>query len=122
MPDVRVVLDCKLIATESDKIKAHANGCNKSRHCCVLLGVFGQQCYVRLHGPIKVYRFQIIRNKCQHCCGSMQTVANCSWAQQCCPACCWPTMLRPFAWAFKALLFYPVLEHFLRAFNFAIIF
>ena len=46
-------------------LKAHANGRNKSQHCCVLLGVFGQQCYVRLHEPKKFDRFQTIRNKCQ---------------------------------------------------------
>ena len=31
----------------------------------------------------KFDRFQTIRNKCQHCCGSMQTDATC-WEQQCC--------------------------------------
>ena len=33
------------------QLKAHANGRNKSQHCCALLGVFGQQCCVRLKGP-----------------------------------------------------------------------
>ena len=32
-------------------LKAHANGRNKSQHCCMFLGAFGQQCCVRLHGP-----------------------------------------------------------------------
>ena len=32
-------------------VEAHANGDNKSQHCCLLLGVFGQQCCARLHGP-----------------------------------------------------------------------
>ena len=69
-----------------------------------------------------------MRNKCQHCCGSMQTDVTC-WAQQCClllannvvsvcmglkrtqhcssknpnntQQCC--DLLRPFAWAFKEL-------------------
>ena len=31
----------------------------------------------------KFDRFQTIRNKCQHCCGSTQTDATC-WAQKCC--------------------------------------
>ena len=31
----------------------------------------------------KFDQFQTMRNKCQHCCGSMQTDATC-WAQQCC--------------------------------------
>ena len=42
------------------KLKAHANGQNKSQHCCVSLGVFGQQCCVRLHGPKNLTGF-----KCQ---------------------------------------------------------
>ena len=41
----------------------HANGCNKSQHCCLLLGVFSQQCCVRLHGPKSLTG--LIRNKCQ---------------------------------------------------------
>ena len=44
--------------------------------CC-----WGLACCIGLHGPN--VRFQTIRNKCQHCCGSMQTEATC-WAQQCC--------------------------------------
>ena len=66
-------------------VKALANGLNKSQHCCVLLGVFGQQCCVRLHGPKSLTGFKLYTtsaNKCQHCCGSMQTDAKC-WAQQC---------------------------------------
>ena len=31
--------------------KNHENGRNKSQHCCVLLGVVGQQSCIRLHGP-----------------------------------------------------------------------
>ena len=57
-------------------------GRNKSQHCCVLLRVCGQQCFVRLHGPKSLTGFKL-RNKCQHCCGSVQTDATC-WAQQCC--------------------------------------
>ena len=76
-------------------LKVHANGRNKSQHCCVLLGIFGQQCCVRLHGPKSLTSFKIYAtsaNKFQHCCDSMQTDAI-SWAhatvlrvvgQQCC--------------------------------------
>ena len=69
-------------------LKAHANGRNKSQHRCVLtlLGVFGEQCCVRLYGPKSLTDFKLYAtsvNKCQHCCGSMQTDATC-WAQQCC--------------------------------------
>ena len=46
-------------------LKAHANGRNKSQHCCVLLGVFSQQCCVRLHGPKSLSGFQTIYNKSQ---------------------------------------------------------
>ena len=38
--------------------------------------------------------FQTMRNKCQHCCGFMQTDATCS-AQQCC------VLLLPCAWAME---------------------
>ena len=74
------------VSLESSTLEAHANGRNKSQHCCVLLGVCGQQCYVRLHGPKSLTGFKLYAtsaNKCQHCCGSMQTDAAC-WAQQCC--------------------------------------
>ena len=53
---------------------------------CVLLGVFGQQCCVRLHGPKSLTSFKLYArsaNKSQLCCGSMQTDATC-WAQQRC--------------------------------------
>ena len=68
------------------RLKVHTNGRNKSQHCCVLLGVFSQQCCVRLHRPKSLNGFKLYAtspNKCQHCCGSMQTDATC-WAQQCC--------------------------------------
>ena len=49
-------------------LKAHANGRNKSQHCCVLLGVFSQQYCVRLHGPKSLTGFKLYAtnaNKCQ---------------------------------------------------------
>ena len=69
-------------------LKAHANGRNKSQHCCVLLGVFGQQCYVRLQEPKSLTGFKLYAttaNKCQHCSGSMQTYAT----SHNIAACCW---------------------------------
>ena len=69
------------------RLKAHANGRNKSQHCCVyIVEVFGQQCCVRLHVPISLTGFKLYAasaNKYQQCCCSMQTDATC-WAQQCC--------------------------------------
>ena len=65
-----------------------------------LLGVAGQQCWVRLHGSKSLTGFKLYTtsaNKCHHCCGSMQTDAT----SHNIVGCCWPTMLRPFAWAFK---------------------
>ena len=88
-----------------DVLKAHANGPNNSQHCCVLLGVCDQQCCVRLHGPKSLTGFKLYAtsaNKCQHCCGSMQTDAtshNIVGPNN--VACCWPTMLRPFAWTLR---------------------
>ena len=61
----------------------------------------GQQCCVRLHGPKSLTGFKLYAtsaNKCQHCCGSMQTDAtshNIVGPNN--VGCCWPTMLGPFA-------------------------
>ena len=84
-------------------LKAHANGRNKCQQLPTLLGVVGQQCCVRLHGPKSLTGFKLYvtsANKCQHCCGSMQTDAtshNIVWPNN--VGCCWPTMLGPFAGA-----------------------
>ena len=77
----------------------HANGCNKSQHCCVLLRVFGQQCcvWVRLQGPKSLTGFKLYATSANI------VVVPCKRMQHVGPnnvACCWPTMLRPFAWAF----------------------
>ena len=67
----------------------------------MLLGVSGQQCCVRLHGPKSLTSFKLYAtsaNKCQHCCSSSQTDATCC-AQKCCVLFGRPTMLRLFAWA-----------------------
>ena len=60
-------------------LKAHANGRNKCQQLSTLLSVVGQQCCVRLHGPKSLTGFKLYAtsgNKCQHCCGSMQTDAT----------------------------------------------
>ena len=85
-------------------LKAHANGRNKCQQLPTLLGVVGQQCCVHLHGPKSLTGFKLYAtsaNRCQHCCGSMQTDAtshNIVGPNN--VGCCWPTMLGPFAWAF----------------------
>ena len=56
-------------------VKAHAKEHNSSQHCCVLLGVFGQQCCIRLHWPKSLTGFKLCAtsaNKCQQ----MPTNAN----------------------------------------------
>ena len=84
-------------------LKARANGRSKCQQLPALLGVVGQQCCVRLHGPKSLTGFKLYTasaNKCQHCCGSMQTDAtshNIVGPNN--VGCCWPTMLGPFAWA-----------------------
>ena len=86
-------------------VKAHANGRNKCQQLPTLLGVVGQQCCVRLHGPKSLTGFKVYAtsaNECQSCCGSMQTDAtshNIVGPNN--VGCCWPTMLRPFAWALR---------------------
>ena len=47
-------------------LKAHADGQNKSQHCCVLLGFFGQQCCVCLHGPKSLTGFKLYATSAQH--------------------------------------------------------
>ena len=42
-----------------ENVKAHANGRNKPQHCCVLLGVLGQQCCVHLYGPKSLTGFKL---------------------------------------------------------------
>ena len=89
-------------------LKAHANGRNKSQHCCVLLGVFGQQCYVRLQEPKSLTGFKLYAtsaNKCQQVPTSANiVVVPCKHTQQVTTLLrvvggFWTTMLRPFAWA-----------------------
>ena len=48
-------------------LKAYANGRNKSQHCYVLLGVFGQQCCVRLHGPKVLTGFELYATSANKC-------------------------------------------------------
>ena len=60
-------------------VKAHANVRNKCQQLPTLLGVVGQPCCVRLHGPKSLAGFKLYAtsaNKCQHCCGSMKTDAT----------------------------------------------
>ena len=63
-------------------LKAHANGRNKCQQLPTLLGVVGQQCCIRLHGPKSLTSFKLYatstatllwfhangRNKLQQCC------------------------------------------------------
>ena len=90
-------------------VKAHANGRNKYQQLPTLMDVVGQQCCIRLHGPKSLTGFKLYAtsaNKCQqvptllwfHANGRHNIVGPNN------VGCCWPTMLRPFAWAFSSLL------------------
>ena len=59
MPKVNYYFEDQISESRSSVLRAHANGRNKSQHCCVLLGFLAN---------MKFDRFQTIRNKCQHCC------------------------------------------------------
>ena len=68
--------------------KARAQTFSRGQHCCdpMQTGIASpvaeqKNCWDLLRQ--KFDWFQTICNKCQHCCGSMQTDATC-WAQQCC--------------------------------------
>ena len=90
-------------------LKAHANGCNNCQQLPTLLGVVGQQCCIRLPGPKSLTSFKLYitsANKCQHCCGSMQTDAtshNIVGPNN--VGCCWPTMLGPFGPLLTCIIF-----------------
>ena len=57
-------------------------------------------CFAKSLTGVKLYVTSA--NKCQHCCGSMQTdAASYNIVGSNNVACCWPTMLRPFAWGLK---------------------
>ena len=63
-----------------------------------MLRVAGQQCCVRLHGPKNLTGFKLYATS------TNIVVAPCKRTQHVGPnniACCWPTMLRPFARALR---------------------
>ena len=64
-----------------------------------------------MHGPKSLTGFKLYAtsaNKCQHCCGFMQTDATShNTVGPINVGCCWPTMLGPFAWAFRGVCFSP---------------
>ena len=83
---------------------------NKSQHCCVLLGIFGQQCCVRLHWPKRLTGFKLYAT-------SANIVVPCKRTQHVGlynVACCWPTMLPPFAWALNNLIVYKPQKNVIR--------
>ena len=81
------------IAILKKDCNAHAQRFSRGQHCCG-----SGSTLLRFASPVteqwkywdllrqKFDRFQTIRNKCQQCCGSMQTDATCwvDWIQQCC--------------------------------------
>ena len=81
--------------------KAHANGSNKCQQLPTMLGVVGQQCCVRLHGPKSLTGFKLYTTSANIFvipCKRTQQVTTLS--QHVGPnnvGCCWPTMLGPFA-------------------------
>ena len=100
---------------------AHANGRKKCQQLPTLLGVVGQQCCIRLHEPKSLTGFKLYAtsaNKCQHCCDSIQTDAtrhNIVGPNN--VGCCWPTMLGPFAWAFRNRTWKPQFLSFVELVN-----
>ena len=75
--------------------------CKRTQQVTTLLrvvGVFGQQCCVRLHGPKSLTGFKL------YVTSANIVVIPCKRTQRVRPnsvECCWPTMLRPFAWALR---------------------
>ena len=79
--------------------------CKWAQHCCAMLRLSQNNrnvwtCCAKSLTGFKLYATSA--NKCQHCCGSMQTDATShNIVGPSNVACCWPTVLRPFAWAFR---------------------
>ena len=74
-------------------LKTHANGRNKSQHCCVLLANNVASVFMGLKvRPVSNYTQQV--PKLLWLCKRTQHVGPNN------VGCCWPTMLRPFARAF----------------------
>ena len=81
-------------------VKVHASGRNKSQHYCVLLANnVASVCMGLKVWPVSNYPQQVPTS-------ANIVVVPCKRTQHVRPnnvACCWPTMLRPFAWAFRSL-------------------
>ena len=75
------------------RVEAHANGRNKCQQLSTLLGVVGQQCWVRLHEPKSLTGFKLYATSANI------VVVPCKRTQQG-TTLLGPTMLGPFAWAF----------------------
>ena len=75
-----ITCDDKSLEKDVNSLKAHANGRNKSQHCCVLLGVFDEQCCVRLR-PMQTDTTLFANNK-QHC-WAQHVTSVCIEPQQC---------------------------------------
>ena len=58
-PTTILALCIYFLQYETPLFKAHANGRNKCQQLPTLLGVFGQQCCVRLHGPKSLTGFKL---------------------------------------------------------------
>ena len=72
--------------------------CKRLQHCCATLRRSQNNrnvgtCWAKSLTGFKLYATSA--KKCQHCCGSLQTDTTSHNSV----GCCWPTMLRPFAWA-----------------------
>ena len=92
------LLRCAYKRTQHLSTLLRKGPCKRTQQVTTLLrvvGGFGQQCYVRLHGPKSLTGFKLYvtsAKKCQHCCGSMQTDTTCLLGpkmlrvvgQQCC--------------------------------------
>ena len=72
------------------------DACKRMQQVTTLLCVVGQQCCFRLHGPKSLTGFKLYATSANI------VVVPCKRTQHIRPnnvVCCWPIMLRPFAWA-----------------------
>ena len=91
-------------------LKAHAKHATSPNIVACCWGFLAQQCCVRLHWPKRLTGFKLYAT-------SANIVVPCKRTQHVGlynVACCWPTMLPPFAWALNNLIVYKPQKNVIR--------
>ena len=113
LPKRRLQCACADVFTRPTLFWFHANG----RNIYALL--FAGHRTIEMLGLVapKCGRFQTIRNKYQHCCGTMQTNVTC-WAKQCCVRLHMPLVVRVYNYRLQLVPFMLFINAITTVFNF----